>query len=277
MKQFTKKSSAIALAVLIGATAAVGFNTASAGVKGSKHDLGSGGTGQAQSTLTTEVCVFCHTPHGSEASAKAPLWNKTLTTTDFSANRYDASNSTTIDGANITVGSVSLACLTCHDGSQAMDVMINAPGTSDTLTAAQFDATAFGTGIIDAASQRNLGTDLSNDHPVSIQYGGGGITSGNLVTTDADFVNPQYASINGNDAWWVDVTGGKVNGVAVGGTAGTREKSDMILYTTSAQPYVECASCHDPHNSDTGLVTNQVSFLRIDNTGSAVCLACHTK
>ena len=252
-------------------------NDAISGIAGSKHDLGSGGVGQAQSTLTTEVCVFCHTPHGSEASAQAPLWNKTLTTTDFSANRYDGAQSTTIDGANITVGSVSLACLTCHDGSQAMDVMINAPGTSDTLTAARFDATAFGTGIIDNTSQRNLGTDLSNDHPVSIQYGGGGITSSNLVTADTDFVNPQYASINGNDAWWVDVTGGTVNSVAVGGNGGTREKSDMILYTTGAQPYVECASCHDPHNADTGLVVNQVSFLRIDNTGSTVCFACHTK
>ncbi|MBF0379749.1 MAG: cytochrome c3 family protein [Magnetococcales bacterium] len=276
MKLFSKKTSKIALAIVCVA-ALMGTKSALAGVAGSKHDLGSGGAAQAQSTLTTEVCVFCHTPHGSEASAKAPLWNKTLTTTDFSSNRYDGAQSTTIDGANITVGSVSLACLTCHDGSQAMDVMINAPGTSDTLTAARFDATAFGTGIIDATSQRNLGTDLSNDHPVSIQYGGGGITTGNLVTADADFVDPQYASINGNDAWWVDVTGGKVNGVAVGGNAGTREKSDMILYTTGAQPYVECASCHDPHNSDTGLVTNQVSFLRIDNTGSAVCLACHTK
>jgi predicted CXXCH cytochrome family protein len=54
----------------------------------------------------------------------------------------------------------------------------------------------------------------------------------------------------------------------------------MILYTraasagytgqTNPEPFVECASCHDPHS------TNQ-TFLRIANTGSAVCLACHNK
>src|SRR3990172_13093713 len=31
---------------------------------------------------TTEVCIFCHTPHGADAAEgiKAPLWNRTLST-----------------------------------------------------------------------------------------------------------------------------------------------------------------------------------------------------
>jgi predicted CXXCH cytochrome family protein len=33
---------------------------------------------------------------------------------------------------------------------------------------------------------------------------------------------------------------------------------------------VQCASCHDPHNDQFG------NFLVVDNTGSALCLACHT-
>lgn len=54
----------------------------------------------------------------------------------------------------------------------------------------------------------------------------------------------------------------------------------MILYTRAAaggytgqtenEPFVECASCHDPH-------TANATFLRIPNSGSAVCLACHVK
>jgi predicted CXXCH cytochrome family protein len=51
----------------------------------------------------------------------------------------------------------------------------------------------------------------------------------------------------------------------------------MLLYTRNEatvaggyQPFVECASCHDPH-------TENATFLRISNAGSAVCLACHTK
>ena len=73
-------------------------------------------------------------------------------------------------------------------------------------------------------------------------------------------------------------------GLAVGETVleatpnGTRQKTDMQLYTRSvaaidggaSQPFVECASCHDPH-------TTNSTFLRVSNAGSAVCLACHTK
>ena len=32
---------------------------------------------------------------------------------------------------------------------------------------------------------------------------------------------------------------------------------------------VECTSCHEPHSDDFGM------FLRMDNTGSALCLQCH--
>ena len=42
----------------------------------SKHDLGGAIAGG-----TDEVCVFCHTPHGANTSASAPLWNKGVTTT----------------------------------------------------------------------------------------------------------------------------------------------------------------------------------------------------
>jgi predicted CXXCH cytochrome family protein len=58
----------------------------------------------------------------------------------------------------------------------------------------------------------------------------------------------------------------------------------MLLYTRSdavggggtVEPFVECGSCHDPHNSSSE-GTNQVAFLRTTNAASAVCVACHTK
>jgi len=34
---------------------------------------------------------------------------------------------------------------------------------------------------------------------------------------------------------------------------------------------IECTSCHEPHSNDFGM------FLRMDNTGSAMCLQCHDK
>jgi predicted CXXCH cytochrome family protein len=88
---------------------------------------------------------------------------------------------------------------------------------------------------------------------------------------DPDFTAPQSAVLGNGRVWWVDT----------GGTG--RQKTDMTLYTrgpgaggggytgqTDPEPFVECASCHDPH-------TANPTFLRIANAGSAVCLACHIK
>jgi predicted CXXCH cytochrome family protein len=115
-----------------------------------------------------------------------------------------------------------------------------------------------------------IGTDLSNDHPISMQYAGGGCTTTACAPAnfrDPDFNTPLTATINGQQVWWLE-TGGNA----------TRSKTDIILYTrtdfpgsTAAQPSVECASCHDPHTDA------NPTFLRVANTGSAVCLACHNK
>ncbi|WP_455219826.1 hypothetical protein, partial [Kaarinaea lacus] len=46
---------------------------AMADVVGSQHDLTTGGNAQGQTANTDEVCVFCHTPHGSDTNAPVPL------------------------------------------------------------------------------------------------------------------------------------------------------------------------------------------------------------
>jgi len=268
-----KHLSILAAAALMGGAALLGVGAADAGIKGSKHDLGSGGASQFAATAGTgEVCVFCHTPHGADTSAGAPLWNKALPDAG-KYTRYSALNTSTLDGAEVPVGSVSLACLSCHDGSQAMDVMINAPGTGKYNSAG---ASAFGLAAMSGTPVPGLGADLSNDHPISIQYAGGGLVSGDAngayTSTkfkDKDFNAVQKSTINSVPVWWVDKN-----------ADGTRQKTEMMLYTRTVdgttEPYVECASCHDPHNAAT-TGTNQVAFLRTDNTGSAVCLACHNK
>jgi len=271
---------------------------ADAAISDTKHNLGAGGTvsGQNQVTggATGEVCVFCHTPHGSDTSAPVPLWNKKLPTATVYTT-YAALNSSTMDagfaseGGASSVGSVSLACLSCHDGAQAMDNMINAPGSGgyDSTgggaagrTGATWNwsgstvTTSSGVLISTATSASMLGTDLKNDHPIGIQYCGGWDGS---TCKDGDFVSPSSNGGSGSTAqYWVNTSAG-------GGNA--RQKQDMILYTRSfavngslgAGYYgsVECASCHDPHNA--AFATNQVSFLRVSQTNSGVCLACHVK
>lgn len=250
---------------------------ATAGVVGSKHDLTATGAGQSQqqTAVTDKVCVFCHTPHGSDVNAPVPLWNKVLGAPG-SYTQYSSLQTPSFDSTEAPVGSVSLACLSCHDGTQAMDVVINLPGTGGHNPAGQeIDNVAIG--VMTGTPVPTLGVDLTDDHPISMQYGGGGALAtdadGPFTGTlgDPDFIAPQKATVNTNPIWWVD---------SPVGTAGTRQKTDMILYARNdlgtVQPFVECGSCHDPHNDTTAGATS-VQFLRIDNTASQICTTCHVK
>jgi hypothetical protein len=284
-----------ASAGMIAALFLVFSGSASAGIADTKHNLGSGAgpAGRNQTSDTAEICVFCHTPHGADVNAPAPLWNKRLGTPGTPAGggtytTYASLQTPSLDGSVAAVGSISMACLSCHDGTQAMDNIINAPGSGGVLADGGGNggraytwtgATVNAAGALSSGAAL-LGTDLSNDHPIGIQYCGGGLTgSGATVTgtcTDGDFTAPQTQSINSNQVFWVD-TGG----------AG-KQRTDLPLYvrpgeTVATGPLVECASCHDPHVSTgqagptgTGRVAGE-TFLRISNASSAVCTACHVK
>lgn len=307
MKNALKLSLAIATVLMAGNAFAVQTKS----IVDSKHNLGdtsvaSPTTTRNKTTATTEVCVFCHTPHGGVAkdgddNAIAPLWNKSLPTTSYQT--YNTLGTATLQGSVTSVGSVSIACLSCHDGSQAMDVMINQPGSGGyTAAGARLTGGTWSspTGNVDTATGKmlttnpipGLGADLTNDHPIGIQYAGGLRTGETDRTLSASYKNPDFrglatTTINGNAIWYVPVpatnatTGvaNAINGTQIAPVSGIRNKTDMALYTRTdtnidggdAQPFVECASCHDPHQADTK------TFLRIDNTGSAVCLACHVK
>lgn len=288
MKNISRKSASARLATTTAVLAllggVLGGSQALAQIASTKHNLGSLGTGANSFSGTAELCVFCHTPHGADTSASVPLWNRTLGGSTYTT--YNSLGTSSLDGATVPVGSVSIACLSCHDGAQAMNTIINQPGSG--LTNATYGAGNWGssTNVVSSSDGRlkagivtNLGVDLRNDHPIGIQYGGGPATTVPAAGTDyssfmdADFKTARSASLNGNSVWWVD-TGTQANG---------RQKTDMLLYTrtgatatngsvlTGAQPFVECASCHDPHT------TANPTFLRTSNANSAVCLACHTK
>src|SRR3990172_716737 len=95
-------------------------------VRSSKHNLSTNTNVDAEGT--SEVCVFCHTPHGGAtdvAGGAAPLWNRNLSTatyTLYTSPNFDAINHGQPDG-------VSKACLSCHDGTVAFDSLFNFPGS----------------------------------------------------------------------------------------------------------------------------------------------------
>lgn len=291
-------ASGVAVAML--AVGLLGSQLAFAGIASTKHNLTPTTTGINKFTPTSgspEMCVFCHTPHGADISAAVPLWNRTLSNPN-TYQTYNSLGTSSLDGAIAPVGSVSLACLSCHDGTQALNTMINQPGSGFNISGTgNWAGTVTGAnqvgGKLGGASVALLGTDLRNDHPVGIQYGGGptagtvptptGVTSAYSGFKDPDFNAASAKLVNNQAVWWVE-TGGNT----------TRDKTDLLLYSrtnadqvtydatgvtrsvtvgalTGAQPFVECASCHDPHSS-----TNP-TFLRISNANSGVCLTCHNK
>jgi len=199
-----------------------------------------------------QICIWCHTPHqANEGFAGAPLWNKATISQTFTM--YGATGpgvaGTTMAGTSTAASpnAVSLACLSCHDGANAINSIVNAAGsggwTSGSSSDVAFGNTPAGTAAL-MTGVDNIGIDLTNDHPISIPYGTGSTTAGGL--------NPIGNSLPAN---WVTIGG------VSGGTISN------ALFSGD----VECASCHDPHSSANG------EFLRIDNAESALCLTCHNK
>ena len=209
-------------------------------ISGSPHDLSGSVSGD-----NGEICVYCHTPHASNVGfSGAPLWNKedinASSFTMYGAGSAGVAGSTIAGTAtSATPESPSLACLSCHDGVSAVDSIVNAPGSGSGSLGTGTNAITVG--ITNANA--NIGTDLTNDHPVSIVYteGVAGLKDKNSTLSNT----------------WVGVT-----------TISQLLRSDRV----------ECGSCHDPHNgyapdqNDT-----QVNFLRTTNASSQLCLGCHDK
>ncbi len=149
-------------------------------ITGSAHDFSASGWAQGQ------ICIPCHAPHNNANAPGELLWNHAVTEATYTL--YD---SATFDATDITQpGGVSKLCLSCHDGTVAIDSFGGA------------------TGATMITGDRNLGTDIGNDHPVSFTY------DSTLATTDGYLADPTTLP----DA--VKMFNGKL----------------------------ECASCHDVHN-----------------------------
>jgi predicted CXXCH cytochrome family protein len=273
-----------------------GSALAASGITTTKHNLSAtGGTGSTNKFSGTEqICVFCHTPHASDAdNSHPPLWNRTMPASN-TFTTYDSLGTTTLQGKVLGVGSISLACLSCHDGSQAMNVGLkNDPGSGASNATFQAGTWSGSNGTGKPVGPALLGTNLKDDHPVGVEYCGGGITA-NATTgvlsgscNNTEFIGA--TSTTTGDGRTAQLTGGKINNVAavwvdVDGTAGSRGKGDIRLYirdftgvsgTSASTPSVECGSCHDPHLESTG--TNNVAFMRVTPDGSKICLSCHVK
>lgn len=160
-----KKALTIGLVILLALGAVYALNAATNGnvVSNTKHNLSSSSGGTYKTSDTTEICIFCHTPHGASQSI-GPLWNRSAINTSG----YTMYNSTTLDMTiDGTPGGVSAACLSCHDGTVALDSLVNFPGSGSTNPGWNWSGAG---NKIANTSTAYMGKDLSNDHPISIVY-----------------------------------------------------------------------------------------------------------
>lgn len=161
----------------LGAAALVGFaaTTANAQIANSRHNFSS------YAWSGGEICKPCHTPHFANASAGA-LWNHTLTNATYIM--FEGEEGTA--AADIDKGS--RLCMSCHDGTVALDSFGGTEGTTF------------------IGPLGNLGTDMQNDHPIG--------RDGVYPTTTSSSFNPQDANhrVNWNGhalrlRQWFDATG----------------------------------------------------------------------
>jgi predicted CXXCH cytochrome family protein len=263
-------------------------------IAGTKHNLAGATGNRVTGGATGEICVFCHTPHGADTGQPIPLWNKFINTATVYTTYAQLGTSTLDANANngsVATGSISVACLSCHDGTQAMDNMLNTPGSGASTLAngggvnGQTGATwAWGGTTVNAegiltSGAALLGADLRNDHPIGVAYCGGNNANHTTLTTtacrDSDF-KAITVIVGAGGAGAADAQYYIETGAAAG-----KDKSDLQLYTRAFggaqnfKPSVECGSCHDPHVQTKA--ANQTAFLRVSQASSGLCLACHNK
>lgn len=231
--------------------AALGELGDNAGVNYNPHNLSSNSTtpvGETdiKSTNSTEICVFCHTPHG--ASPKSTLWRRpdpanmgSFPTFDQTRVR-DGSDVLGIAEATIVLSSkygindanneypngASKLCLSCHDGVTALGVTVRG-----------VDLEVSGTVMPVGNSRINLATS----HPISFYYTSAIVTAINNLPKSATYTMPTTVPLDGDSR-------------------------------------VQCTICHEPH-MDTKDGAYTLPFWRgatgnVTADYNAICNDCHT-
>lgn len=195
----------VVLALAFYFTSSTGANT----IVDTKHNLSISGPGPVKSATEGEICVFCHAPH--HARRDIPyLWNRSESTANYIP--YQSST------LHATVGQptgASKLCLSCHDGTIALGALLTRPQEVPFVGGIRFIP----------EGRAKLGTDLSDDHPVSFVYDSA-LAVSNPELADPSVLPPQI-----------------------------RLDSNREL---------QCTGCHDPHQNSFGkflVMSNQYSGL----------------
>ena len=208
--------------ILVAAAIAIGE------IRQSHHDFSGAGWSEGR------ICLPCHTPHHADLTvAQSQLWNHEVTSATFTL--YSSS---TLDAALNQPGGASKLCLSCHDGTVAVDSFGGRQGSW---------ISGFG----------NIGTTLDRHHPISFTYDSA------LALADGELHDP------------VSTPSGLGSTIDEDLLRNQRMECVSCHDVHVSRNSAGCVGCHDVHGPG-GVITRTLS-LRKDNSGSALCLTCHNK
>lgn len=174
-------------------------------IQNSKHNFSS------YAWSGNEICKPCHTPHGANADAGA-LWNHELTNATYTM--FEGETGT----AAADLDARSRLCMSCHDGTVALD--------------------SFGgqTGSNFVPQWANLGTDLQNDHPIG--------ADGVYPTTYTRFKDPATFPSTVRLRDWTDHNGTLQKVVSCGTCHTAHGRGFPSLLNMSNTGSALCLTCH---------------------------------
>lgn len=215
------------------------------------HSFRADNTGEREAT---EICIFCHTPHGGSTADGSKLWNRgdpettsfSLYATPTTAISYNATAQAAANyynTAGLYPNGASRLCMSCHDGISAIGDVLN-----DTGGGAGIPMLGGNDTIVDVrGSGYNTIIDLSTSHPISFVYDDNTRAAINMFeafnsTYFVQFVDSAMTPLDGKDR-------------------------------------MQCTTCHDPH-TDTRLADDTYLPMWRYNSGitgsyDPVCNNCH--
>lgn len=217
------------------------------GIEGSVHDFS--GTNNTWNTRAG-VCSPCHAAHHTDDAQIVPLWVHATSGGPFVM--YDSPTfQGTSDG---TPTGSSLACLSCHDGTVAINASLS--GTNGAAV------------LIDPSAQ--IGPDLHTTHPISFTY------DASLALLDGGLENPSTYKIG--DAKTALTVQTPPVPASWSGISLTGKTIDEALLVGGK---MQCSSCHDVHkligSAPSSGILLKISGSDADGRGSLVCRTCHIK
>ena len=221
----------------------------------SPHNLSAAGPGIIRATTEEQVCIFCHTPHN--ASPIRPLWNRLMP-----LNAYTPYTSSALDAKPGQPTGASKMCLSCHDGTIAL---------GSVLSRDQIIQMASGITTLPAGAS-NLGTDLSDDHPISFRFDTA------LWTKDPKLVDPHQLpsqiKLDRNQELQCTTCHDPHNNVHGDFLVMTNFNSTLCqachrISTTTIPTHTDCNTCHKSHTAPSG------PYLLKGDTVTNSCLSCH--